>query len=80
MDPGFEALLIDNGVKISAEPIDQGGSPWATFLFGFGPVILIMVFYVWMYRRAQRGGGIGGALTGSERAPPAVSIRSRTRR
>jgi len=64
MDPGFEALLIDNGVKISAEPIDQGGSPWATFLFGFGPVILIMVFYVWMYRRAQRGGGIGGALTG----------------
>jgi cell division protease FtsH len=64
VDPGFETLLIENGVKISAEPIDTGGNPWATFLFGFGPVILIMVFYIWMYRRAQRGGGIGGALTG----------------
>ena len=64
VDPGFETLLITNGVKISAEPIAEGGSPWATFLFGFGPVLLIMVFYIWMYRRAQRSGGIGGALTG----------------
>ena len=64
VDPGFEALLISNGVKISAEPIATGASPWATFLFGLGPVILIMVFYIWMYRRAQRGAGIGGALTG----------------
>jgi cell division protease FtsH len=61
VDPGFETLLIDNGVMISAEPIDQGGSPWATFLFGFGPAILIIAFYVWMYRRAQQGGGLGGA-------------------
>ena len=64
VDPGFETLLIENGVKISAEPIDTGGSSWSTFLLGFGPVILIMVFYIWMYRRAQRGGGIGGAITG----------------
>ena len=64
VDPGFETLLIGNGVKISAEPIDPGGSSWSTFLLGFGPVILIMVFYIWMYRRAQRGGGIGGAITG----------------
>jgi cell division protease FtsH len=64
VDPGFETLLISNGVKISAEPIDTGGNPYTTFLLGFGPVILIMVFYIWMYRRAQRGGGIGGALTG----------------
>ena len=64
VDPGFETLLISNGVKISAEPIDTGGNPWTTFLFGFGPVLLIMFFYIWIYRRAQRGGGIGGALTG----------------
>ena len=64
VDPGFETLLISNNVTISAEPIGEDRSPWATFLFGFGPVLLIMVFYVWMYRRAQRGGGIGGALTG----------------
>src|SRR5215203_3425503 len=30
VDPGFETLLIDNGVRISAEPIDSGGNPWAT--------------------------------------------------
>ena len=64
VDPGFETLLIDNGVKINAEPIDEGGNSIMTFLFGFGPAILIIVFYVWMYRRAQQGGGIGGALTG----------------
>jgi cell division protease FtsH len=66
VDPGFETLLIDNGVMISAEPIDQGGSPWATFLFGFGPAILIIAFYVWMDRRAQQAGGLGaaGALGG----------------
>ncbi|HUQ82759.1 MAG TPA: ATP-dependent zinc metalloprotease FtsH, partial [Gemmatimonadaceae bacterium] len=64
VDPGFETLLISNGVNISAEPIDTDGNPYTTFLFGFGPVILIMVFYIWMYRRAKRGGGIGGALTG----------------
>src|SRR5215216_384332 len=44
VDPGFETLLISNGVKISAEPIDTGGNPYTTFLLGFGPVILIMVF------------------------------------
>ena len=64
VDPGFETLLIDNGVEISAEPFADAGNPWGTFLLGFGPVILIMLFYVWMYRRAQKGGGIGGALTG----------------
>jgi cell division protease FtsH len=65
VDPGFEALLIDNGVQISAEPIDEGGSPWATLLFGFGPALLLIVFYVWLYRRAAKaGGGFGGGLLG----------------
>jgi len=66
VDPGLEALLIANGVEISAEPIRQGSSPWATLLFGFGPAALLIGFYVWLYRRAakQGGGGIGGALTG----------------
>jgi cell division protease FtsH len=65
VDPGLETLLIDNGVRISAEPIDEGGSPLSTFLFGFGPAILIIAFYVWMYRRAQQGGGIGGSMLGA---------------
>jgi len=64
LDPGLEALLIEHGTQIRAEPIQSGASPWITFLFGFGPAILIIGFYVWMYRRMKQGGGFGGALTG----------------
>ena len=64
VDPGLEAFLIEHQVQISAEPIDDGGSPWATLLFGFGPALLFIGFYVWMFRRAQQGGGLGGGLMG----------------
>ena len=57
VDPGLEKFLIDREVEISAVPIRQGSS-WATLLLGFGPAILIIAFYVWMYRRAQQGGGM----------------------
>jgi cell division protease FtsH len=63
VDPGLEAFLIGHGVEISAKPI-QEGSPWSTLLFGFGPALLIIGFYVWMFRRAQQGGGLGGGLMG----------------
>ena len=65
VDPGLEAFLIANGVEISAKPIDDGGSPLTTLLFGFGPALLFIGFYVWMFRRAQQGGGLmGGGLMG----------------
>jgi len=59
VDEGLEGFLVEHGVEISAEPIRQG-SPWATLLFGFGPALLIIVFYVWLYRRASQQGGLGG--------------------
>jgi cell division protease FtsH len=63
-DPGLEKFLIDNGVVISAKPIQEGGSLWQTLLFAFGPALLLIGGYIWLYRRAQQqGGGIGGALT-----------------
>ena len=66
VDPGLEEILIDNGVEISAEPIQEGGGLWQTLLFAFGPALLLIGGYIWLYRRAQRqgGGGVGGALTG----------------
>ena len=66
VDPGLETLLITNGVEISAEPI-QSGNSWLTLLFGLGPAVLIIVFYVWLFRRAakQGAGGLGGGLMGS---------------
>jgi cell division protease FtsH len=64
VDPGLEELLISNGVEISAEPIQEGGGLWQTLLFAFGPALLLIGGYIWLYRRAQRqGGGMGGALT-----------------
>ena len=65
VDPGFEALLIDHGVQINAEPSESGGNSLTTFLFGFGPALLLIVFYVWLFRRAAKaGGGLGGGLLG----------------
>jgi cell division protease FtsH len=63
VDPGLEAFLIDNGVEISAKPIHEGDNPWTTLFFGFGPALLFIGFYVWMFRRAaQQGGGMGGLM------------------
>src|SRR5918998_391123 len=42
VDPGLEEFLIDSGVEISAEPIQEGGSWWQTLLFGFGPALLLI--------------------------------------
>ena len=63
VDPGLEKFMVDHKVEISAVPI-RTGSPWATLLFGFGPAILLIAFYVWMYRRAMQGGGAGMGLGG----------------
>src|SRR5499427_9308312 len=63
VDPGLEAFLIDHGVEISAKPIEEGGNPILNLLFGFGPALLFIGFYIWMFRRAsQQGGGIGGLM------------------
>ncbi len=65
--PDLEALLLDHHVQISAEPINQS-SGWSLLIFGFGPAILIIAFYVWMFRRAGKGGGLGGGLMGIGRS------------
>jgi cell division protease FtsH len=65
--PGLEQFLIDHKVEISAVPI-QSGNTWGALLFGFGPALLIIGFYVWMYRRASSGGGLGGSMFGIGRS------------
>ena len=68
VDPGLEALLVENNVEISAVPIREGGSPIGMLLLGFGPALLLIGFYVWIYRRAARQGGMGGGLMGIGRS------------
>jgi len=60
IDPGLETLLIEKGVTIRAQPLDENGNPIWSFLILFGPAILIILFYVWIYRRAKQSGGMGG--------------------
>jgi cell division protease FtsH len=68
VDPGLEAFLIEHHVEISAKPLQEGGNFFTTLLFGFGPALLLIGFYVWMFRRAQQGGGLGGGLMGLGRS------------
>ncbi len=63
VDPGLERFLIDHKVEISAVPF-QDDDAWLSLIWGFGPALLLIGFYVWMYRRASRGGAMGGALMG----------------
>ena len=61
--PSLEAFLIDHKVEISAEPITEGTSAWSMLLLGFGPALLLIAFYVWLFRRqAGQGGSLGGLL------------------
>lgn len=59
IDPGLEGLLIENGVTIRAEPIQEEQNPLWSFLLMFGPTILIIAFYFSMYKRMQQGKGGG---------------------
>ncbi len=64
IDPGLEALLIENGVTIRAEPIKEEQNPLLSFLMMFGPTILIIAFYSSMYKKMQQGGSGGGGFMG----------------
>jgi cell division protease FtsH len=65
VDPGLEAFLIDHGVEISAKPIHEERGPLETLLYNFGPGLLFIGFYMWLYRRAaQQGGGLGAGIFG----------------
>ena len=60
LDPGLETLLVDQGVVIRAQPLEEASNPLWSFLILFGPAILIIGFYIWIYRRAKQSGGMGG--------------------
>ena len=57
-DPGLESVLVAHGTEINAEPVQ--GSAWFSLLLGFAPSLLIIVLYVWLFRRAAKQGGLGG--------------------
>jgi len=65
VDNGLESLLISHGVEILAEPIHTEPGPLQKLLSAFGPALLLIGFYIWLYYRSQKQGGIGmGGLMG----------------
>ncbi|MFA7606167.1 MAG: ATP-dependent zinc metalloprotease FtsH [Rhodocyclaceae bacterium] len=65
VDPGLETELIERGVDIRATPIQTQSNPLLSLLSAFGPALLIIGIYVWLFRRAARqGGGMFGNFGG----------------
>ena len=60
--------LAEQDVVINAEPPDTGRSLLPTLLLGFLPTILLVGFFVWLYRRQMGSGGGGGVLGGFGRS------------
>jgi cell division protease FtsH len=58
-EQGLETLLVAHKVEILADPIIEEKNPIWTFLISFGPALLIIFFYVLLFRRAQSQGGMG---------------------
>jgi cell division protease FtsH len=60
-DAQLSSLLETHNVVIKAEPPGQR-SLLETILFSFGPTILLVALFIWLFRRAARAGGGGGVL------------------
>jgi cell division protease FtsH len=68
IDPAqLTRLLAEQNVVINAEAPDEGRSLLVTLLLGFLPTILLVAFFIWLFRR-QRGAGGGGLLGGFGRS------------
>jgi cell division protease FtsH len=57
----LSSLLTTNDVTINAEP-PNSRSLLETILFSFGPTILLVALFVFLFRRAATAGGGGGVL------------------
>jgi len=57
------AQLTDEGATVRATPLVQQRGFFGNLLVSFGPILLIVAFYVWMFRRQQ--GALGGFLKGN---------------
>ncbi|HEU5102001.1 MAG TPA: ATP-dependent zinc metalloprotease FtsH [Roseiflexaceae bacterium] len=71
--PAFEdlellQLLEQNGVVITAEPLEAPRSPLLTLLFSFGPTLLLLGGFLWLSSRAARAAGGGVLGLGQSRA------------
>jgi cell division protease FtsH len=65
VDSGLETELLKRGVELRAIPIKTGSSPLLSLLSAFGPALLIIGIYIWLFQRAaKQGGGMLGGFGG----------------
>ncbi|WP_127753002.1 ATP-dependent zinc metalloprotease FtsH [Devosia sp. 1566] len=65
VDPGLDTELIEHGVDIRATPLQTEPNLFVTLLYAFGPALIIIGLYVWLFRRAaKQGGGMLGGMAG----------------
>ena len=51
---GFAKTLIAKGVQVSAKP--ETPSPWASLLYSWAPILLMIGFWIFLMRQMQSGG------------------------
>jgi cell division protease FtsH len=78
-DQALEQLLQDNGVTITAEPLQGSSSVLVNLLLSFGPVLLLIGGFLWLSRRAaaSAGGGIFGIGRSRARRYDATDVAAR---
>jgi cell division protease FtsH len=70
------AELTDGGAAVRATPVVQQRGILTNLLMSFAPLLLLVAFWVWMFRR-QQGAMAGGLLGGSQQKrvdPEAVRV------
>ncbi|MEJ1109477.1 MULTISPECIES: ATP-dependent zinc metalloprotease FtsH [unclassified Kribbella] len=63
--------LEKSGTTVRATPVVQERGALWNLLISFAPILLLVGFYLWLFRRQQRaaGGGLGGLLGGGQKKP-----------
>lgn len=63
--------LEKSGTTVRATPVVQERGALWNLLISFAPILLLVGFYLWLFRRQQRaaGEGVGGLLSGGQKKP-----------
>jgi cell division protease FtsH len=64
------AALRESGAVVRATPVISDRGVLANLLISFGPILLLVAFYVWMFRRSRSLMGGAGLLGGGGKRKP----------
>jgi len=56
-DPNMVQRLTDKQIEVTAKPEDADGNVFVRILFSWGPILAVIVFWIFVMRQMQSGGG-----------------------